>query len=102
MKIEVEIPDWAFGKPIYVIAGTELLAYRQPIVRHKNGKHETIYGPTKIKTYRCEGCGECCADCVFVRSDGCPFKEQIPLSCVVSDCSKYENCTERFVSGLES
>jgi hypothetical protein len=96
MKIEVDIPDWADGKPIYVMAWKELLAYTQPIVKHRQGEHITKYDTLKVKTVRCDGCGECCRDCVFIRSNGCPFGEQIPLSCVVSDCSHMKDCSEEF------
>jgi len=97
MKIEIEIPEWAYGKPVYVIAGKELLAYQEAIVGHKDGHHVVSYGPLKLKTERCNGCGQCCKDCVFVRNNGCSFGEQIPLSCVVSDCSKgFDKCTEKF------
>ena len=90
-------PDWVIGKPIYVIAGAELLAYTQPNVVHEDGEHVVKYHPLKVKTKRCDGCGKCCEDCVFIRADGCPFKEQIPLGCIVSDCSwMKDDCSEEF------
>ncbi len=95
MKIELEIPKWAYGKPIYVIAGNELLAYKQPRVRKK--PYSKGYHSLMIKVERCNGCGQCCHDCVFVRYDGCCFRDQIPLSCIVSDCSEgFDKCSERF------
>jgi hypothetical protein len=94
MKVTVEIPDWAIGKPIYVVAGRELLAYQQPIVARED--HSISYTPLKVKTRRCEGCGVCCQDCVFLQTHGCPFGDQIPLGCAISDCSWIEECTEEF------
>jgi ferredoxin len=101
MEIKVNIPDWAIGMPVYVIAGKELLAYTHPIIRKENGKRILEYSELKIKTDRCNGCGVCCKDCVFVRNTGCPFGEQIPLSCIVSDCSQIKECSEKFINGLD-
>jgi len=48
MKIEIEIPEWAGERTIMIFAGQEPIAY----------KH---YGkPLKVKTVRCNRCGECC------------------------------------------
>jgi len=103
MILKVKIPGWALGKPIYVIAGKELLAYQEAVIKHEDGQHVASYSSLKVKIERCNGCGQCCKDCVFVRSDGCPFGEQIPLKCVVSDCSNnFNKCTERFLDGLDS
>lgn len=98
MKVEVEISDWALGMPVYVVAGKELLAYTEPIVRHEGGEHVVEYGRLKVKVGRCNGCGQCCAGCVFLRYDGCSFGEQTPIKCVVSDCSNgFDRCSEEFV-----
>ena len=98
MRLNFELPAWCDEKHIYVIAGKELIAYQEAIVKHEDGQHVVSYSPLKVKTERCNGCGQCCKDCVFVRSDGCPFGEQIPLKCAVSDCSKgFDKCSERFV-----
>lgn len=95
-RIVNNLPEWADGKPIYLMANRELLAYSEAKTAHEGGEHVTKYDPVKVKTRRCEGCGVCCADCIFVQSDGCPFKEQIPFKCAVSDCSYIEECTEEF------
>lgn len=52
MKMELEIPDWAFEKNLYIISALEgdieLVAYREL------GKR------WKVKDYRCNQCGSCC------------------------------------------
>lgn len=47
MKIEVEIPEWAKDRVIYVMAGSENVAV-------------LCDGKLWIKTARCSICGECC------------------------------------------
>jgi hypothetical protein len=107
MKIELEIPEWAIGKPIYVFANQELLAYSLYIIE-KLPERKEYYTPLKVKTSRCNGCGDCCKDgspfgsergepCDHLTEHGCGFGPNIPFSCARSDCSKhYPNCTERF------
>jgi hypothetical protein len=48
MKIEIEIPDWADERHIYIMAGIELVAYK------------LLYEPWHVKTARCIMCGACC------------------------------------------
>lgn len=48
MQITIDIPEWAQERIIYVIAGLELLASKEP------GK------PLMIKNKRCVRCGKCC------------------------------------------
>jgi hypothetical protein len=50
MKIEIEIPEWAEERHIYVMAGIELLAKKE------------YCKPLMIKTERCNACGKCCMD----------------------------------------
>lgn len=47
-RIEIVIPEWAKDNNIYIMAGIELLAFRQ------RG------GPLMVKTSRCNMCGKCC------------------------------------------
>ncbi len=67
VKIEFELPKWAVGRNIHIMAGTELLG-RMEFRREKNrinGKVEIkeYYLPLKLKPEngRCIGCGDCCS-----------------------------------------
>jgi len=94
MKIEIEIPDWADERHIYVFAGIELLAF----------KH--VDEAWKIKTSRCTMCGNCCrnfkgVDCEHLKQDGtrwvCGLGLARPISCSFSaGSSRYEGCSEKF------
>ena len=111
MKIELDLPDWAKEKNIYIFANEELLAYKW----HNDDK---VYQ----KTSRCSGCGQCCESgnpfnpihwnfikkiveqsdfsdsepCPFLGENGCLLGSKIPFSCVRSDCSHFDECTEEF------
>lgn len=50
MKIEIELPDWADERNIYVFAGIELVAVRT----FQEDKF-------RIKDIRCNSCGVCCS-----------------------------------------
>ena len=50
MKIELELPDWVETQRISILAGKELVASKVPDSKWK------------IKTERCNHCGECCLD----------------------------------------
>ncbi len=106
MKLEIEIPDWAKGKHIYIFANEELIAYSNYIIEKKPERRE-YYTPLKVKTARCNGCGQCCesgnpfnADegaCIFLKEHGCDLGHNIPFSCARSDCSiTFDKCSERF------
>ena len=95
VKLELEIPEWALGKHIYVFAGRELLAVKEVRTVHENGEHVTKYLPLKVKVSRCNGCGDCCFECPFAGKNGCTTN--VPFDCVRSICSSFPNCTERFV-----
>lgn len=89
MKIEIEIPDWAAERDIYVMAGVEQLAF---IPFNKN----KIW----IKTERCNFCGKCCSNltplapfpqtkqkgvCDHLYLNECSLGYMRPWSCSVSD-----------------
>lgn len=48
MRIEIDIPEWAAERRLIVLAGIELVAFKEP------------WGPWKIKRVRCDQCGQCC------------------------------------------
>lgn len=102
MRIELDLPDWVAGKPLYIVTNRELIAYSEIFVEHRDGQHVNVRQPWKIKTARCDPkiCGgECCKTCVFYTSKGCGFGSQIPLGCLISDCGKSQEftmCTENF------
>jgi len=105
MRIELDIPEWAVGKHIYVFANEELLAYTNYIIEKKPERKE-YYTPLKVKTARCNGCGQCCESgspfddsipCPHLTEDGCGLGHNIPFSCARSDCSiTFDKCSERF------
>lgn len=64
-KITLEIPKWAFGRHIYILAGTELLGkmeFRREKIREDRLLIKEYYLPLKVKPNdgRCNGCGDCC------------------------------------------
>ncbi len=76
MKIEVNVPDWAIGKDIYLFSGSELLGHLQfhyKKTRQDDGSilRENKYFPLKLKPAegRCNGCGDCCS------TGGSPFNK---------------------------
>jgi len=116
--------DWTKGKRISVFAGSELIAQKDCLsVFNKDTKvHDLITQSFKVKTGRCNGCGDCCgtagspfpkkmlADiqsrlkdykystdgpCPLLAEDGCILKGKILFSCASSNCEGWsENCTE--------
>jgi hypothetical protein len=70
MKIEIEIPDWCDERHIYIMAGTELAAYR---LAGSDLFH--------IKSERCANCGWCCGEhpqlIVPGQKKGCFFLNRI-------------------------
>lgn len=118
------MPEWAYGKHIYIFAGKELLGKMECSIFHEDGKHMAQYLPIKIKPAdgRCTGCSNCCkdngigikmveyitkliirkqkfnkesTDCTFLGKDGCQLGSYIPFSCIRSVCTAWEGCTER-------
>lgn len=84
------------------------------------------YLPYKHKSEngRCNGCGDCCSTglpfsgdkaidivnrlqdhiknefhgaCPLLDEDGCSLGNNIPFACLRSDCSSFENCTEKLI-----
>lgn len=106
LKIEFDVPEWAIGKHIYIFANQELIGYSNHIIEKKPKKRE-YYTPLKVKTQRCNGCGECCESgspfnnieevCPYLTDRGCKLGNKIPFSCARSDCSiTFKKCSERF------
>jgi len=105
IKIELELPDWADERTIYVMAGIELIAYRFP-------------GKTwQVKSSRCNMCGKCCMKlgerhpfpvingrCVYlVKRPGknceeheCILRMHRPFGCCVAVLRNVSECTEKF------
>ena len=101
MKIELEIPDWAFEKEIYIHSWTELVA-----LRREDGKWY-------VKTNRCNMCGDCCKNlgegfpyrgedktCIYLKDNKCSMGLHKPFSCIMdfhdTPSLKPKNCTEDF------
>ena len=96
MKLEIDIPEWAKEKNIYVFANEELIAYKW---HHEDKVHHKIA--------RCNGCGQCCESgspfngdegpCIFLKEHGCDLGTKIPLTCARSICyPTFDKCSERF------
>ena len=90
MKFEIEIPEWASNRNIYVFAGTNVL-YRFYKMREKD---EFIGYRREKVIIPCQRCGTCCGDCEFLKWEPgdakiakCGFKFppdnglDIPFSC---------------------
>lgn len=123
MKIEFDIPKWAVGRHIYIFAGTELLGIKEARTVHEDGEHKIKYLPLRLKAEdgRCNRCGKCCqttgfrrehliqikkalhgykdygGKCAFLTDEGCLLGVRIPFSCLRSDCTGREDCTEKLV-----
>jgi len=106
MRIEFDVPEWAIGKHIYLFANEELIGYSKFIIEKKPQRRQ-YYTPFKIKSQRCDGCGDCCKSgspfsdkegiCPFYTDKGCKLGTKIPFSCARSDCSiTFKKCSERF------
>ena len=102
-KIEIDLPDWADERAVYVMAGVELVAYKLP------GK------PLMIKTGRCSQCGRCCKrlndNFIFPVEDGrcvhlekrpaeskylCGLGSFRPVGCSIGMARNIPECTEKF------
>lgn len=119
--ISFELPKWAEGKNIYILAGEELIGIMEHKITHVEGEHVGCYDPLLLKTAdgRCNGCGSCCESGNFFRNElivdflnrlseyvpgnpcpmlgesGCLFGTSIPFACARSVCTSFANCTER-------
>ena len=109
MKIEIDIPDWAKEKNIFIFANQELIAYKI-----------CVSDKVKVKVSRCNGCSQCCESghpfkpeqilslesnlnfidgvpCPLLGEEGCLLGNNIPFSCARSDCSHhFDKCSEGF------
>lgn len=104
MKIELELPDWAEERSIYVMAGIELVAYRLDITL-----------PWQVKTGRCNMCGKCCTGlkshsqplvdgrCVHLAKEPgnnpryeCSRRLNRPFGCCIGVPHNTNGCTESF------
>ena len=91
MKIQLDLQDWCDERHIFVVAGTELAAYK-----------DAFEDKFHVKTSRCNYCGKCCMDlpkghvpldennnCVHLGEDGdkrpCKLGATKPLPCVEGD-----------------
>jgi hypothetical protein len=91
MRVEIDLPDWCNERHIYVIAGTELAAYK-----------EAQEGVFHVKTSRCNNCGLCCmglpeghvptdgeGTCLYLARDGvkkiCSLGATRPWPCIEGD-----------------
>lgn len=90
MKIELDIPEWAQERHIYVFAGIELLGVKTP------------GGPLKVKTGRCSMCGRCCKSCEHLLTIGqkrlCRLGSNRPFACGASEGPRphIPECTESY------
>ena len=109
VTITLTIPEWALGRHIYVIAGGEVIAYKNVA----KALPDLEYGPLMIKTVRCDKCGECC------RADGCEYlKHEVwngvevwvcdeskllmgsrPFNCVIGNESSEPHCCIEYKEG---
>lgn len=103
MKIELELPDWADERTLFVMAGLEMVAFKEP------------NKPWMIKTGRCSQCGRCCKRLndrfVFPVEDGrcvhlvkrpaenkylCGLGFYRPIGCSTGRPRSIPECTEKF------
>ena len=89
MKLELEIPEWAHKRNIYVMAGQECLA-----VKYAHG--ENLY----VKAERCQHCHKCCEGCPYTTSDGCKLQDHL-FRCAIDSPEKMHlntpECKIRYV-----
>lgn len=93
VKIELEIPDWVLERHLYILAGIELVAFKN------------VGELWKVKTGRCSVCGKCCVfksgPCEYLKTVGnevlCGLGIKRPLNCSMSaEPFGIEGCTEKF------
>jgi len=103
VRIEINLPEWANERTIYIFAGVELAA-----LKSRGGKWQT-------KTGRCNMCGKCCMDlkkhsfplidgqCVYLKKEPgkndqwlCGLGILRPFGCCIGSPSKVPDCTESF------
>lgn len=91
MKISITLPDWCDERHIFILAGIELVAY-------KEAQEESFH----VKTKRCVQCGDCCTGakptrfmdivdgtCLYLIPDGkkriCEKSTHAGFNCITSD-----------------
>lgn len=93
MKIELELPDWVSERHLYILAGIELVAFKN------------VGENWQVKVGRCSLCGKCCArggvPCQHLEKVGdevrCGLGIKRPLNCSMSALPlRIEGCTEKF------
>lgn len=82
MKIEIEIPDWAEEKHIYVMAGIEMVAYKK------------VGEKWHVKVRRCAKCGKCCQGCEHLKHKECSLGIKRPFLCCITNGKEY--CQEQY------
>lgn len=84
-KLVVEIPEWAEGARIVVLAGIESIAEYNPVV-------DPDY--MKVKITRCARCGACCQDCEYLKKGKCTMdRNSRPLNCSYDPERKPVGCS---------
>lgn len=90
MRIELDIPDWANTKNLYLVSALdediELVAYKE------------INKEWKVKEIRCPICGDCCRKwinantnggfCNHLKDNKCDLGKHMPFSCVITVIKK--------------
>jgi len=56
--IALTLPEWANGRNIYIMAGSEVVAKK--LILPGSEPDDPEYSPLLIKTVRCNNCGDCC------------------------------------------
>ena len=94
MKLEIDIPEWAEKKNLFVFAGMEMLAFRY------------VGQKIHLKTSRCDKCGDCCRNikgdfppqtdgvCDFLKDTVCSLGTSRPFSCGFPN-TRFE-CAEKY------
>lgn len=108
-RIELDIPEWAQDKHIYILAGRELLAITEAAIK-EDGSNDKL----SIKNIRCNMCGKCCMNfpstswfykngyvdkdtnkCIHLKKYGdtyeCDLSMMAPFNCLISE-KMFKDC----------